>query len=248
MIKISIITAVYNRSETILSAIQSVKHQNYSNIEYIIVDGASTDGTTEIIRSNIDPGDIFICEPDFGIYDALNKGINQSTGDVIAFLHSDDFYSNSNVISEVAKAFKDTNIDAVYGDIAFLNNKNKIIRVYCSGEFSLRRLSWGWMPAHPALFLRKSLYKKYGNFKTDYKIAADYEILCRIMSLGNINSTYFPKVFINMRTGGVSTSGIINTIFLNLEVLRACRENSINTNLIKILSKYPKKLMERIFN
>lgn len=245
--KCTVITAVFNRVGTIKRSIDSVHSQTYKNIEHIIIDGSSTDGTVEVISDHIRHQDIFISEKDFGIYDALNKGISVSTGDVIVFLHSDDVFSNHNLVEDVMKAFLSAEFDIVYGDVSFFRDSNfsKDVRRYKSGAISRARLSWGWMPAHPALFIKKSIYNKFGFFKTDYKIAADYEYLCRLSADPLLRTKYIPEIFVRMQMGGVSTSGFKNILILNNEVLRACLENGIDTNLFKIISKYPLKILEK---
>jgi glycosyltransferase involved in cell wall biosynthesis len=244
--KISIITAVYNRNKTIKNAIMSIKEQTYKNIELIIIDGGSTDGTIRTIQEIIDIKDIFITEPDNGIYDALNKGLKIATGDVIAFLHSDDIYSNSFVLSSVIESFQDQKTDIVYGDISFFypGNPSKIIRKYKSNKLSRKNLAWGKMPAHPSMFIKRNLYNEVGFFKISYDIAADYEFLCRAVNYKALITIYVPKIFVKMQLGGKSTLGIKNTILLNKEVLRAIRENGIYTNIFMLFSKYPSKILQ----
>jgi glycosyltransferase involved in cell wall biosynthesis len=246
-VKCSIITAVYNRHETIGRTINSVQAQTYQNIEHIIIDGLSTDGTAEIIRAAIKNQDFFISEKDLGIYDALNKGVRISTGDVIAFLHSDDVYPNNEIVANVMNIMRSGDFDIVYGDVSFFRTSNfyKDVRIYKSKKISKSWLSWGWMPAHPALFIKKVIYDKFGPFKTDYKIASDFEYLCRLSLDPLLHKKYIPEIFVRMQIGGASTSGFKNTVTLNKEVLRACLENKIDTNIIKILSKYPLKIFEK---
>lgn len=244
--KISIITAVYNRNKTIKRAILSVKEQMYKNIELIIVDGGSNDGTVDAIKSLLDENDTFISESDNGIYDALNKGITLASGEVIAFLHSDDLYFDNNVISEVVDAFSDDTVDVVYGDVCYFSARNvmKIIRRYRSDKLSKRNLAWGKMPAHPAIFIRRRVYEKIGYFETDFKIAADYEFLCRLVHYANLKSVYLSSVLVRMQLGGISTGGFRNSILLNKEVFRAIRKNGIYTNMFMLLSKYPSKILQ----
>jgi glycosyltransferase involved in cell wall biosynthesis len=246
-LKVSIITAVYNRCDTIGRAIESISGQSYPLIEHVIVDGASTDGTLEVLSSNCATKATIYSEPDKGIYDALNKGLSKISGDVVGFVHSDDMLANNGVIAAVVEIFDREDVDVVYGDAAFFNKQDLAInvRTYVSGEYSVNRLAWGWMPAHPAMFIRKSVYEKFGGFETDYKIAADYEFLCRIAKDNLLKSYYLPEILIRMQFGGASTSGLRSTITLNKEVLRACRSNHIKTNLFMILSKYPRKLAQR---
>ena len=244
--KISVITVVRNRVKTIENAINSLKSQTYKNIEYIVIDGASTDGTFELINSTLDSSDIFISEPDLGIYDALNKGLKVASGEIIVFLHSDDIFYDHNVIGNICKRFLEGNYDIIYGDVSFFSplDFNKIIRKYSSKTLSINNLRWGWMPAHPAMFIRRSIYEHYGYFNINYKIAGDYEFLCRISKSGEIRALKVDEVFIKMSSGGISTSSLRSKIILNLEVLKACRDNGLKTNLLMILLKYPLKFFE----
>ena len=247
--KISVITPVYNRVDSIYRAIISIHNQSYGDVQHIIVDGLSNDGTIDIVKRNVRDTDLFITETDSGVYDAINKGITLADGEIIAILHSDDYYPNNFILQEVADYFTRFNLDILYGDVSYFNKSNelKIIRRYRSGLFSRSRLSWGWMPAHPATFIRNSVYKKLGGYKLDYKIAADFDFFCRISNLHNLVIKYKSKPFVFMQTGGLSTSGFQSKIILNIEVLRACRENLISTNFLKILSKYPLKILEFLY-
>jgi glycosyltransferase involved in cell wall biosynthesis len=248
LIKVSIITVVYNNQSTIDYAIQSVLNQDYPNIEYIVVDGNSTDATVEKIQSYKENITHFISEPDKGIYDAMNKGLNLASGDIIGILNSDDFYADNNIISSIVNEFQEKRVDLVFGDIVFVKPENldKITRYYSSDNFHPRKFAWGWMPAHPSCFLKQEIYEKYGYFKTDYKIAADYEIMTRFMSKYNISYSYIPKVFVKMRTGGVSSANVKSNWILNEEIVRACRENGIKTNMPKVLLKYFTKIFQLI--
>ena len=247
--KVSVITATYNRGISIERSINSVKSQDYSNVELVVVDGNSDDDTVSKVEALLGINDIFVTEKDNGIYDALNKGINLSSGDIIGFMHSDDMYADNRVISSVVDIFNDNdNTDIVYGDACFFSGTSheKVTRVYRSDSLSLKNLSWGKMPSHTAMFVRKTVYQKYGLFKTSYRIAGDYEFLCRLMKVAEVNAVYSPALFVKMQSGGVSTGGLSNTILLNKEVLSACAENGIYTNLFMILSKYPSKLLQFI--
>lgn len=248
MLKFSIITAVFNREDTIGRAIKSVKQQSYNNIEMIVMDGESTDGTCRVIESLIAEDDTFISEPDEGIYDALNKGIGNASGDIIGFMHSDDKYTHDNVIEKVADLFADESLDIVYGDACFFAkaHPDKIKRRYISGQLSKIRLAKGFMPAHPSIFIRQRVYDDIGMFKVYYKIAADYEFLCRVVSRGAYKAHYLTEPLVYMQLGGVSTAGIASTILLNKEVVRACRENNIHTNIFMLFLKYPFKLLQYI--
>lgn len=247
--KVSVITATYNRGISIERSINSVKSQDYSNVELVVVDGNSDDDTVSKVEALLGINDIFVTEKDNGIYDALNKGINLSSGDIIGFMHSDDMYADNRVISSVVDIFNDNdNTDIVYGDACFFSGTSheKVTRVYRSDSLSLKNLSWGKMPSHTAMFVRKTVYQKYGLFKTSYRIAGDYEFLCRLMKAAEVNAVYSPALFVKMQSGGVSTGGLSNTILLNKEVLSACAENGIYSNLFMILSKYPSKLLQFI--
>ena len=243
--KISIITVVYNNKATIQDAIDSILNQTYKNIEHIIIDGASTDGTIEIIKSYGDKITTFISEPDEGLYDAMNKGITLATGEIVGILNSDDFYIDKHVIKRVVKVFQERGVDSMFADLIFVapNNLQKTIRYYDSSKFNPSKFAYGWMPAHPTFFVKRKIYEKYGVFKTDYKIAADYEILVRFLEKYKISYYYMQLPIIKMRIGGISTSGIKSNYVLNKEIIRACKENGIHTNWFKVLSKYPSKLM-----
>lgn len=247
-LKVSIITIVYNGAETIEDAILSVKNQTYPNIEYIIIDGGSTDGTLEIVNKHQDAISLVVSEPDDGEYDADNKGIAASTGDIIGILSADDFYFHEEVIEEIVDTMEEKQVDVVYSDLVFVDriNTNKILRRYNSKNFNARKLAWGGMPAHPTLFVRRKIYEDYGYYNSAYEIAGDFEFIARIFSKNKLRYSYIPKVLVKMRMGGKSTSGWKNTIFLNKEVYRACRENGIQTNILKIYSKYARKIFEFI--
>lgn len=248
--KVSIITVCYNAETTIEHTIQSVLNQTYNDVEYIIIDGASTDKTVDIITQYKDKLSCFISEPDKGIYDAMNKGISKATGDIVGILNADDFYVDNDVISTVAKVFKEKNVDSVFADLVYLRPENldKTVRHYSSKNFHPEKFTYGWMPAHPTFFVKKICYEKYGLFKTDYKIAADYELLVRFLYRHQISYYYLNKVLIKMRTGGVSTRNLKSNWTLNKEIIRACSENDIKTNMFKVSFKYFKKIFELIGN
>ncbi|MEI6267760.1 MAG: glycosyltransferase family 2 protein [Methylococcaceae bacterium] len=240
--KISIITSVYNNQETIAEAMDSALSQTYADIEYIIIDGGSTDNTVNIIKSYQNRLAVFISEPDNGIYDGLNKGINLATGDVIGFLHSDDLYENNTVIEKVAKAFIENEIDSVYGNLTYVNKSDptKVIRYWKSGDFTLKKLSCGWMPPHPTFFVKRAIYQQHGQFDTRFKIAADYDLMLRFLGKYKISTYYIPSVLIKMRAGGESNKSLKNAIRKSKEDLQAMKNNNMGgmvSLIIKNLSK-----------
>jgi glycosyltransferase involved in cell wall biosynthesis len=245
LIRFSVITVSLNRVNLIGDTIDSVQSQSFQDVEQIFIDGGSTDGTVDVILKKKKPGDVFLSEPDGGIYDAINKGLKLATGNIISILHSDDRYENNFILSRVAEKFSESNVDIVYGDAIFFTEKSgeKVVRRYHSGALTLKRLEWGWMPAHTAMFIKREIYQVNGDYKLGYRIASDYEFLCRLLSTSKINYRYIPEVLVRMAIGGISTSGYKNTFLLNREVFRACHENGLKTNFIKLLSKYPSKFM-----
>ena len=246
--KVSVITVCYNSAKTLERSLQSVVGQDWLAIEHIVIDGASTDGSKDILERFRSRLACLVIEPDKGIYDAMNKGLAHATGDVVCFLNADDQYASANVLSKVASKMVDHNLDALMGDVGFFHESNseRMVRRYRSERFSPSRLAWGWMPAHPALFLRKEVVQRVGLFKTDYRIAGDFEFIVRAFHGHALRYRHFPEVLVNMQTGGVSTSGWRAKFRLNQEVLRACRENGLQTNMLKILSKYPAKMLEML--
>jgi glycosyltransferase involved in cell wall biosynthesis len=249
-VKISVVTVTRNSAASLPAALRSVALQSFSDVEHIVIDGASTDNTSEVM--SLDGGHVnrFISEPDLGIYDAMNKGLGLVTGDVVGFLNADDRYADPQVLEHVVEMMEAENLDIVFGDVAFFRGDDTgvIIRRYRSDRFQPSLLSWGWMPAHPAFFMRREIYERIGGFKTDYKIAGDFEMMIRIFQNHNLKFKHIPAVLVLMRIGGVSNAGWKNMCTLNTEVLRACRQNNISTNIFKILSKYPLKLLEYVTN
>lgn len=244
--RISIITVARNAADSIVGTLQSVQGQTHPYIEHIVVDGASTDDTLALIRAYQTDSMKLISEPDTGIYDAMNKGVAVATGDVIGFLNADDLYASPDVLARVVASMDREGLDALFGDVIFFraSRPERAIRRYSSRHFRPERIAWGWMPAHPALFLRRTVYERVGPFRTDYRIAGDFEFVARAFYGQNLLYGHVPEVLVRMRIGGISTGGWRNTVLLNREVLRACRENSIPGNMLKILMKYPAKLME----
>jgi glycosyltransferase involved in cell wall biosynthesis len=243
---ISVITVCYNSAATLERALQSVADQDYSRTEHIVIDGASTDSTLAIIERFRPQLANVVSEPDRGIYDAMNKGLDRANGDIVCFLNADDHYAHRQVLSRVAAHMREHELDALIGDVGFFREGYplRMLRRYRSDRFHPSRLAWGWMPAHTALFLRRSVVQRVGNFKTDYRIAGDFEYIVRTFYGQDLRYRHLPELLVHMQTGGASTNGWRAKISLNQEVLRACRENGLQTNIFKILSKYPAKILE----
>ena len=229
-LKFSIVTACYNSGATIAMAISSLKRQSWGNVEHVVIDGASSDDTQTIVKSTLGPCDVFVSEPDKGIYDALNKGIAHTAGDVIGFLHSDDFLANDTVLERVAELFLSSGADAVYGDLQYVNAANpvRIIRYWRSGEFSQLKLRRGWMPPHPAFFMRRDLYERLGAFDTQFRIASDYDSLLRYLSYPSIKVAYISEVLVKMRVGGASNGSLKQVFRKTCEDYAVMKKNGLN--------------------
>ena len=251
MIKISLITVTFNSDKTLKSTFDSTLKQSYKNIEYIVIDGGSKDNTINLIKEYVSKFQEikWISEPDKGIYDAMNKGIRMATGEIIGILNSDDFFTSDDILQQISEVFeKNSNVDAVYGDIHFVNPENlkKSVRYYSSKVFKRSLMRFGFMPAHPSFYMRKTCFEKYGNYKTDYKIAADFEYLLRVIFKHKIRTQYIPIDMVTMRTGGASTSGLKSHLRIMKEHLRAFRENGIYTNAFLLSLRYFYKIGELI--
>lgn len=245
-LKITVITVCYNCATTLANALQSVAGQSWPHIEHIVVDGASTDDTMSVIEHYRAGLEVVVSEPDTGIYDAMNKGVALATGDIVAFLNADDFYKDANVLARIASVMQVERLDALYGDVEFFwpGLQGSVVRRYNSGRFAVGRLGWGWMPAHPALFVRRELFERFGAFRADYRIAGDFEFIARVFRHPELQHRHLPESLVCMQLGGVSTSGWRATLEINREMMRACRENGIQTNWFKMLVRYPLKVME----
>lgn len=244
--KISIITATYNSAKTLEVCMDSVLNQDYTNIEYIVVDGGSTDATLDLITSKAEKhaNILYNSEPDKGIYDALNKGIAKASGDVIGFVHSDDFLADPTIISSIAEAFKSGSIEGVYGNLHYVqfDDTTKVVRNWSSQAYAPKLLKRGWMPAHPTLFLKKKVYDTHGNFNLNYKIAADYDFILRIFKQGNYNFKYLPLTIMKMRVGGASNRSVSNLIQKTKEDYRAAKTNGMALPILVILQKNLSKI------
>jgi glycosyltransferase involved in cell wall biosynthesis len=244
--KISIITGTFNSSKTIIDCIDSVNNQTYFDIEHIIIDGASKDNTLKLINSN--PGRIkqIISEPDNGLYDAMNKGISVATGEIIGLLNSDDLYIDCFVIEKVMKAFKDTNVDCVYGDLYYVNknNTNRITRHWKTNEFKPGAFKMGWHPAHPSFFLRRQVYDSYGQFDLTFKLAADFELMLRLLERYRISSAYLPFPLVRMRLGGKTNKSLYNIYSQNIECIKAFKKNGLTVSKFYPLYRLVPKLKQ----
>lgn len=246
--KVSIITVVYNGAEFVRNCIESILNQTYTNIEYIVVDGKSTDGTAEIVKSYGDRIAQFVSEADKGLYDAMNKGIRLATGDVIGLLNADDFYRHNRVIENMVATFKRTNSDAVYGDMLYVdrNDTQKIKRYWRSGWYTENAFLWGWMPGHLSFFAKRALYEQYGVFRLDMKSAADYELMLRFIHKNKIKLAYMDEVTIVMRMGGVSNSSVKNRLQANRADQLAWHVNSLRPYFFTFWLKPLRKINQYI--
>lgn len=242
--KVSIVTVCYNSAATIEDTITSVLSQDYQNIEYIIIDGGSSDGTLDIINKYRDQISTVISESDKGIYDAMNKGIKHSTGDVVGILNSDDFFSDNKSISYIAQGFDSDVVEAVYADLIYVKQDapKNFSRLYSSKSFKKWKIKFGFMIPHPTFYAKKHLFDRFGYYKLNYRVAADFELMTRFFVAGIITRRV-DKIIVSMREGGISSSGLRWRIHQNSEVARACRENGIYSNLLMVAAKLPFKLL-----
>ncbi len=240
--RISVVTATYCCERTIGDCLDSVATQTHDDVQHVVIDGASRDGTIAAIERRRGRIDTFLSEPDGGIYDALNKGIARCNGEVVGFLHSDDVYNDERVLERVAKAFADPRVEACYGDLVYVSatDPRRVTRYWRSGEYSPARLAWGWMPPHPAFFARRSSYARLGPFDTRLRIAADYDAMSGILQGLQGHAVYLPEVLVRMRNGGVSNRSLANILRKSAEdyrVIRRRKLGGIGTLVGKNLSK-----------
>lgn len=249
MIKISVITVVYNREKTIGESIESVLSQSHGSVELIVIDGASTDGTLAVLENFRSRLAVLISEPDNGIYDALNKGIKFATGDVVGFLHADDLFENTDVLSKIATAFNDQSIDATYGDLVYVQHSDvtRVIRYWKAGTYTSRDLRQGWMPPHPTFYVRRTIYERLGYFNQCYRIAADYDLVLRFLANGKIKTTYIPDVLVRMRTGGISNRSIKTILRKSREDYDVLRRNKVG-GAFSLLMKNFRKISQFIYH
>lgn len=248
MLKISVITVCFNSAKTIRDTIESVSEQDHPAIEHIIVDGASTDSTMKIVNEYRDRVSAVISEPDRGIYDAMNKGVELAKGDAVCFLNSDDRYAHRGSLRHLAGQLETFGVDAAFADLVLVapEDPQRIVRFYDSGSFRPARLRYGWMPAHPTLLVRRQIFGAIGGFRLNYRIAADFEWIVRLFHVAEASYVYLPEIVVIMRSGGVSTSGFKGSWVLNNEIVRACRTNGLQTSIARVLLKMPAKLLEYV--
>ena len=257
--KISLITACYNSVGVIQTALDSIMAQTWQDIDYIVIDGGSTDGTQDVLREyeiSFKGRMRWISEKDHGLYDAINKGIRLAVGEIVGLLNTDDFFSHSKVLENVATAFSDSTkpgvtdrrLDAVYGDVCFVNpdNLSRIVRYYSGSPFRPWMLRWGFMPPHPTFYCRREHFERLGIYSTNYLIGADYELLIRFLWHARICTSYLPGPMVVMRTGGKSTRSWKSNLILNQDIVRSCRTNGIYTNLAMLIPKYFYKIFELV--
>ncbi|WP_461791535.1 glycosyltransferase family 2 protein [Pedobacter sp.] len=244
--KVTIITVVYNAEKYLKDCIESVLRQKYDDIEYILIDGQSSDSSFQIAKQYEQQLAVLISEPDAGMYDALNKGISLATGEVIGILNADDMLSADDVIGDVAKAFMDSNVAAVYGDLNYIDpeHTHKIQRKWRSKQASYKDLARGWMPAHPTLYIRSSLFEKFGGYQLDYGSAADYELMLRYLYRHKIAATYLPRLMVNMRSGGMSNQSWKHRYQALLNDFKALQNNKVHFPAFVLLFKKLRKIKQ----
>jgi glycosyltransferase len=228
-LEISVITATWNCKATVADCLASVAGQTHPHIEHVVVDGASTDGTLGVLQAHREQLAVLHSAPDQGIYDALNKGLALATGDVVGFLHADDLYAHPGVLAQVAAAFEDPAVCAVYGDLRYVrkDKTSQVVRHWASSPFTRQRLAWGWMPPHPTLYVRRGWYERIGGFDTRYRIAADYLSILQLFSQPGFQASYLPEVLVHMRLGGASNKSVKAVARKSLEDWRALRQTGV---------------------
>jgi glycosyltransferase involved in cell wall biosynthesis len=243
---VSIITVCYNSAETIGTAVESVLSQNYPAIEYIVIDGGSKDSTMDVVRRYRDAIAKVVSEPDRGIYDAMNKGVSIARGEVVGLLNADDYYADCNVIADLIRVMRERGTDCVFADVEYVKRENahRVVRYYDSSHWNVRKFRYGWIPAHPTFFIKKCWYVNCGYYSLDYRIAADFEWLLRVLYKGGATYSYLGRAVVRMRVGGVSTASWRHRWILNREIVRACKQHGIRTTLLLVLLKIPRKLSE----
>jgi len=250
MLKVSVITAVLNGLDAVKRTVDSVIEQTYPNVEYIMVDGASTDGTKDYLQSRSHEFAVLRSERDRGPYDAFNKGLSLATGDVVGYLNAGDVFSDRDVLMRIMAPFNDPAIGAVFGDVAMIRDAemNRVVRHYGSNTFRPNRVRFGFMPAHPTLYMRRAIYELCGEYDPSFKIAGDYELVIRAFVNRRTNYRYIPEILVRMPVGGLSTRGWRSKWLITSEMRRACAKNGVPTNLVLLLLRFPVKLSQQLWH
>lgn len=248
---ISVITAVFNRAATLAESLSSVREQSWPDTEHIVIDAGSTDGSLDILGQHKAGIAKLVSEPDDGIYDALNKGIRHASGDVIGFMHADDAFASPYALERVARAFDDPSVGAVYGDLVYVDkaDASRVVRYWRAGQYQRRRLINGWMPPHPTFYVRREVYDRFGLYDTRYRIAADYELMLRVLWRGGVQAAYVPEVLVRMRMGGISNNSLLNLLQKSCEDFTALRQNGVGglqSLLLKNVSKLPQLVVRQL--
>ncbi len=246
--KISLVTVAYNAADTIGDTLESVVTQSHDSTEHIVIDGASSDKTMDVVEGYRNSLAHVVSGPDNGIYHAMNKGIALTTGDIVGTLNADDMYMHESVLQRVANAFEDPTVEACYGDLIYVdrNNLDKIIRYWTSQEYRPGLFETGWLPAHPTFFVRRGIYEKYGMFDLQYRIQSDFELTMRFLAVHRIKSVYIPEILIRMRMGGTTNNSAVNFIKGNLESYRACKSHGLKITPLFFLTKWAQRLPQFI--
>lgn len=243
--KVSLITVTYNSEKYLASCIESVLRQTYHDIEYIVVDGASTDDTLSVIRNYSHNIDKWVSEKDRGMYDAINKGMRLATGDIIGILNSDDVFASNNTVSKIVQCFKENGVDSVYGDLVYVDGSDtsKVHRYWKGAAYNRSAFRWGWMPAHPTFYVRREVVQQLGGYETHFYSAADFEFMTRYLYRHRISSCYLPELIVKMRNGGMSNSSLKKRLRANRRDYLALKRNSVPfpffASLVKPIRKLP---------
>lgn len=246
--KVSIVTGTFNSEKYIEDCVASINNQDFKNIEHVIIDGASNDQTVEIIKSIPNRVEVLISEPDEGIYNAMNKGLKNCSGDILGILNSDDFYNANNVISTVVEEFEKTQADCVFGDLFYVEaeNPDNIVRKWVTGPYKNNSFKTGWHPPHPSFFVKKEVYQKFGYFDEELSLAADFELMLRFIEKHKLKTSYIPQVMVRMRLGGATSKSLKNIIRGNKECLKAFKKNDISPSILYPIIRLTPKLKQFI--
>ncbi len=243
-LNVSLITVVYNAESTISRCMKSVIRKNFNNVQYIIIDGGSTDQTVQIIEGYRDHISCFLSEPDKGVYDAINKGIKLATGDIVGVLNADDFFADETILSTVAYEFTQQDVDIIYGDLDYIKENEKIVRKWRSGEFIRRNFNFGWMPPHPTFYCKRNLFHEFGFYSLDYGTAADYELMLRFLYINSLSAFYIKKVMIKMKIGGKSNKSLGNRVKGLFFDLKAMQNSGILLPILALVLKPVRKIIQ----